>query len=323
MKYTLLILTICSTILLASCGDNSPKRPLSTETMDSGTVEVFVDESYKFALDSVFAMYNERNSKVTLIVNYVNARNAVAQLLGGRTRVSIVGRDYLADEDSLMTQYNIKSYYQMDIANDGIVFFTQADFPLDTINTDILEQVFTQKKKFVDVVKYDFKSRDWNKHSSGDIYKNEPEFVIAEQNSSEYGNFLNLVCNRTPATHSLHLLGTSDSVLDYVKEHPNSIGICYLSQVQGKFFKILRVGYKDSTNKYIPASKPPHQSYIIMGEYPYTTLLRLYLLEDRKNLPFWLGAFLEKEAVSVQYYKSQRLAPSYAKYTLDDERRKK
>jgi ABC-type phosphate transport system substrate-binding protein len=275
--------------------------------MDSGKVEIFCDSSYKFAMDSVFQMYRQRYQKVDLTVQYVNARNATAHLLSGKTRLAIVGRNYLPDEDSLMKAYNVKPYYKMDIANDGLIFFVKPDFPLDTLNTDILQNYFTGDKQLTQLL--------------GHSKVQNPEFVIAEQNSSEYGNFTDLVCKNKPITKKMVLLPNTDSVLKYIDEHPTSIGIAYLSQVQGKFYKILRIGYRDSAGTYIPATKPPHQSYIVMGEYPYTTLLRLYLLEDKKNLPFWLGTFCEKEGVVVQYYQKMRLVPSFATYTLDDERR--
>jgi ABC-type phosphate transport system substrate-binding protein len=304
--YPFILLIIILLCVLNSCKDNQSKRPLSTETIDSGSVEVFCDEAYSFALDSVFKMYQERYKKVDLKINYVNARNATSQLFAGKTRVAIIGRDYLADEDSLLEAYNIQPYYQMNIANDGLVFFTQVDFPVDTLNDEILFKVFTQNKKFKDFLPN---------------LKQEPELAISHQNSSEYGNLLNLVCKRKPLNHKLNLLPNSDSVINFVHKNPNAIGICYLSQIQGKFFKLLRIGYTDSKGNYVKATKVPHQSFIVMGEYPYITLLRLYLLEDRKNLPFWFGAFVEKEAISVNHYKKMRLIPSYATYKLEDERR--
>lgn len=307
-KNRFFIILIVVVTLFNSCGENKTKHVVTNETIDSGSVEIFCDESYKFALDSVFTMYKERYAKVNLTVNYVNARNATSQLLGGKTRVAIVGRENLLDEDSLMKHYNISPYYKMDIANDGLVFFTQADFPIDTLNDEMLLKVFTENKElttFLPRLPY------------------EPEFVIAQQNSSEYGNFMNLVCKKNGIKKQMLLLQNSDSVITYVQNNPRTIGICYLSQVQGKFFKLLRIGYTDTNGNYVKATKVPHQSFIVMGEYPFITLLRLYLLEDRKNLPFWFGAFVEKEAVSVNHYKKKRLIPSYATYNLEDHRRKK
>ena len=293
-------------ILLCSCGEKKSRVP-TTETMDSGRVEVFCDSSYLFAMDSVFKMYNERYKKVELVINYVNARIATSHLLSGKTRIAIIGRDYLRDEDSLLQHFNVPDFYKMEIANDGLVFFAQADFPLDTINTNILTEHFTNHKTLQSQISLPF----------------EPEFAIAEQNSSEYGNFVNLVCKQNKVSYLPKLLPNTDSVLEYVKRNSKAIGICYLSQVQGKFYKILRVGYNDSAGNYIPATKPPHQSFIVMGEYPYITTLRLYLQDDKKNLPFWFGAFCEKENVSVNYYQSKRLVPLYATYKLDDQRRPK
>ena len=294
--------------LLFSCKDTNKQKQeqqLATETIDAGLLEIFCDESYAFILDSVFQMYRQRYDKVELIVNYVNARNAKSQLFAGKTRVAIIGRDNFTDEDSLMQLYEIPPYYQMNIANDALVFFTQANFPLDTLNDDALLKVFTENKNLKDILP------KLNK---------EPEFIIAHQNSSEYGNFMNLVCKKKPIKKRMTLFSTSDSVIEYVKNNPNAIGICYLSQVQGQFFKLLRIGYTNKSGNYVKATKVPHQSFIVMGEYPYITLLRLYLLEDRKNLPFWFGTFVEKESPIVNYYQRMRLVPSYAVYSLEDNR---
>ena len=293
-------------MLVSSCERNKPKRPLSTETIDSGAVEVYCDEAYIPALDTVFDFYKNRYKKVTLDIKPASARNVLAHLLAGKTRVAIVGRDNLPDEDSLMQLYNVAPYYRMDISNDALVFFANPSLKTDTLNEKIIFEVLTENKKIINFLPG---------------LQIEPELVIAEQNSSEYGNLTNIVTKKKPIKKNMLLLPNSDSVISYVKSNPNAIGICYLSQVQGKFFKLLRIGYTSKDGSYIRATKPVHQSYVIMGEYPYTTMLRLYLLEDRKNLPFWFGAFIEKEAICVQYYKRARLMPVYAKYKLEDERR--
>ncbi len=297
---------LCALSLLFSCNSDKPKRPISHETIDSGSVEIFCDEAYYPILDSVFNMHRARYKNVELTVQSVNARNVLAHLLAGKTRLAIVGRDNLKDEDSLMHLYNVAPYYQMDIANDGLVFFVNPDFPIDTLNDEILLNVLTENKKFTSYLP---------------TLTQEPTIAIAEQNSSEYGNLVNIVAKKKNIKRAMNLLPNADSVIAFVENNKNAIGVCYLSKVQGKFFKLLRIGYTDKDGNYVPATKPVHQSYIVLGEYPYKTLLRLYLLEDRKNLPFWVGAFLEKEAVAVKYYEKAKLLPCHAKYNLEDWRR--
>lgn len=305
-KINFYLLFAFSVLILASCQDSKPKQPLSTETIDSGAVEVFCDEAYSNILNPVFDMYRSAYPKVNLAVKSVNARNALATLLAGKTRAAIIGRDNLADEDSLMKLYNVEPYYQCDIANDGLVFFANTEFPTDTLTDSIIYQMLVENKKLMDILPN---------------IQQEPELVIAHQNSSEYGNLANLAARKQKIKRPMTLLPSSDSVIACVKQNKNAIGICYLSQVQGQFFKLLRIGFTNKDGNYIAATKPVHQSYIVMGEYPYATLLRLYLLENRKNLPFWFAIYMEKEAQPVQYYKRARLIPSYAKYNLEDERR--
>ena len=308
LKFTYIISLFAITFLLfvTSCDSKKSKRPLSTETIDSGTVEVYYDESYKNVLDTVFQLYTKRYKNVTLIPQSVNARNVLAHLLAGKTRVAIIGRDNLPDEDSLMKLYNVSPFYKMEIANDALVFFTNVDYPTDTLNDELLFKVLTENKKFIDFLPN---------------LTTEPVLAIAHQNSSEYGNLINCVAKKKEIKKQITLLPNSDSVIEFVKSNKDAIGICYLSQIQGQFFKLLRIGYTDEKNKYIKATKPVHQSYIVMNEYPFKTTLRLYLLEDRRNLPFWFGAFLEKEAISVKCYEKAKLVPCYAKYRLEDWRK--
>ena len=306
LEFIIAILSI-SLLLFSSCDSKNNKHiQPSKETMDSGTVEVYYEDTYSDVLENNFKEYNKSYPKATLVPQKANARNVLAHLLSGKTRVAILGRDNLPDEDSLMSLYNVEPYYKMELANDALVFFTNVDFPIDTLNDEIIFKVLTENKKFTSFLPK---------------LETEPELAIAHQNSSEYGNLINLAAKRKEIKRYINLLPNSDSVLSFVKHNPNAIGICYLSQVQGEFFKLLRIGYTDTTGKYIKATKPVHQSYVIMGEDPFKTTLRLYLLEDRKNLPFWFGVFLEKEAISVKTYEKARLIPCYAKYHLEDWRK--
>ena len=84
---TILFIALFTVFFLSNCGDSKKRRPFSGEYTETGTINVFCDESYSFILDTVFQWYRERYDKVELNVNYVNARNAMAQLLSGQTNV--------------------------------------------------------------------------------------------------------------------------------------------------------------------------------------------------------------------------------------------
>ena len=143
-----MILSLLSLFLLINSCDNKyeTKNPEDVETMNSGKLDIVIDSQYSPLMDSTLKMYQKFYTKVKLNYSYVNAREAMSNLFNGKNRAVVVGRDYLKDEDSILNVYNIKSHLKMKIADDALVFFANPSFPTDTINKEMLEKYFVDKK---------------------------------------------------------------------------------------------------------------------------------------------------------------------------------
>jgi ABC-type phosphate transport system substrate-binding protein len=298
-----MILSLLSLFLLINSCDNKyeTKNPEDVETMNSGKLDIVIDSQYSPLMDSTLKMYQKFYTKVKLNYSYVNAREAMSNLFNGKNRAVVVGRDYLKDEDSILSVYNIKSHLKMKIADDALVFFANPSFPTDTINKEMLEKYFVDKKV------------NFSQVGTANIT---PEFVISDNYSSTYQNFLKFITKNEKLQKNLFLAENIDKVKEKVMANENSIGIGYLSQLAlDNRFKMLKMGYLDSTGLQI-RPKTVHQSNVLRGYYPYKFPIYVYLLENRQNLPFWFASFLAKETQVQKYFLDKGIVPGFANITL-------
>ncbi len=298
------ILSICFVIAISfflySCNEGGKKSD-DNDAMTSGKLTVYCDEALYNLMQPTFRMYDSTFPDIKLTTVKVNAREAMAKLLSANAEAIIMARDYLKDEDSLMKKFNVKQYPVMVCAEDALVFYTQKSFPLDTLTETQLKNVLLNGQSLPGYF-----------HA----IKSEPKFVINNNSSSEYANFISLVAKNQTIKKKLLMFAGSDSVINYVKNNSGTIGIGYLSQIaKDTNLKGIKISYIDSAGKYV-FPHTVHQANVLRGNYPYIVPLKIYLLQDMKNKAFWFGMFLSKEGVVQKYFLKAGIVPVYAQIRL-------
>ncbi len=291
-------------LVISSCGESKwkPKSVEEPETMNSGKLSVVCDESVESILADAFELYKQDYPEVELSFRYTPARLAMAEILGRRERVVVVARNYLADEDSLMKEFNVEKHERQKVAIDALVFVVNKKFPLDTLNANDLHEIFTGNNK--------------NFKNYYPELKSNPKIFIKGQNNSENSNFISLVCKNKKLTRKLNIINNNDSLIDIVKNDPTTISLMYLSQVVGRDdVKMLMIGFENNEGKYINP-KPVHQGYIVQELYPYRVNIWVYLLENRRNLPYWFASYLAKESKVQENFIKLGIVPAFAKVKL-------
>jgi len=298
------IIALTFTFLISCDGDHKdPKATGRYESINSGTFTCYVDEAVWDLMQPVFKMYDSAYSEINPKFIKTNSRNAMAQLLATNADAIITPRDYLKDEDSLMKVYKVDRHQRAIFAIDGLVFFVQKNFPIDTLNQDQLLQYFT---------KNDVKFKSFYEK-----LETEPTFVCNSYLSSEFANLNTLVAKNKLVIKKIKLLDSIQAVIDFVKNNLNSIGIAYLSNiVNQENFKLLRIGFTDTSGKRIFPKYPVHQANIVRGLYPFKVNHYVYILRLQRDRVFWFAKFLETEFIVQSYFNKYGIVPAYAKIKL-------
>lgn len=296
----IIIITIMFSFLI-SCNQKKNEEISEYEAWNSGELTVYYDNTLSPMLDTTFKLYQRAFPDIKSEFIPISSREGMRLLLNGKAKIVLQSRNYLKDEDSLIKAYNVQLPEPWEFAEDALVFFIGIDNSIDTINAKNIENYFSE---------------------SGVSSKNgfnlpyHPEFITTELNTSIYANFREMVLKNGKTQRTIKTFSSIDSVKNYVAKHSNSVGIAYLSHILGDLrFKPIPMGYTNDKGNYVNP-KPVHQAYIVQGLYPYIIKHRIFLLEEKKNIPLWFATFLSKESYIQKYFKDYGIVPSYAKIVL-------
>ncbi len=303
IKLFMKVIIVLFPILINISCDNKyeSKNPDDVETINSGKLDIMIDNELNPLMDTTLEFYKSFYPKVRLTSNYSNSREVMANLFNGKKRAVIIARDYLKDEDSILTAYKIEKHLKMKIANDALVFFVNNNSKYDTLSKSNFEDYFINSK---------------TKFSQASGIDNNPESFVVENNSSTFQNFKSLTLNNQKNVRRLNYEQNIEEIKSKVQKNDNYIGMGYLSQLSNDpRFKLLKIGYLDTNNVYI-RPKIVHQSNLLRGYYPYKVPIYVYLLENRQNLPFWFSSFLAKETKVQKYFLDKGIVPTFAAIKL-------
>ncbi|MFP4543153.1 MAG: substrate-binding domain-containing protein [Candidatus Kapaibacterium sp.] len=306
MKSNLFIFALLISIMAISCGEEQKQEAdlYETETMNSGRLAVYCDDMIYPLMDTTFDMYRNMYPRVHLTDTAVSSRAAMSHLFSGEARVVVVAREYLSDEEKLMREYKVDEHQKFLLATDALTFFTPNEFSSpDTLSAEEVYKELTNP---------DFKISE--NHPEWD---SDPEFVTTDVNSSVYSNIMLKAAKGDTIRKAMKIFQTLDSVRNYVSSAPGRMGILYLTHViRDTSYKKIRMGFTVDTTGERIYPQIVHPGYVVQGKYPYPVNYYAYLLEDRRNLPFWFASYIGKEKKVQNYYNNRGLVAGFAKYHL-------
>ena len=306
MKHHILVASVAvGFLLLTACAPSSEKSGTPQETAIEGTAEILCDEEIIDLFAASKALYDKANPKASITLTPINAFDGAAALLRHDARALVMARDWTPEEDTIVgADRGNEGFPRTLIARDALVFFAAKDFPYDTLNAEDI--------------------KTWLKGGSvaKTVYpkiSKPPTFIVSGSTSSVYGNIVNVVLGgQEPKQGTVASLRTRDSVIAGVSANPSLIGVGYLSQlVKRSDVKMLRLSFVDSKGEYI-RPKPVHQSYLVMGKYPFPVPIYI-TLRDRAsnyNLPSGFMLFVARDGNAQRTFLDAGIEPGYAKIEL-------
>ncbi|MBS1645528.1 MAG: substrate-binding domain-containing protein [Bacteroidetes bacterium] len=260
-------------LFLSSCGDD-PKAP--TDTLNSGHVTISVDETYRPVIEQQKRVFDSSNPDAHVQIEYKSEAECFKDYLSGKTRLILVTRDLSEAEKEFCKSKTIYPE-SMELARDAVAVIVNNKSVDTSFSLGELYGILTgaYKKKF-DVV--------FDNNGSSTL-----RFI---QDSILHGATLG---KNVFAAHG------NDSVVNYVQNNPNSIGLVGLSYVSsdddpnntGAFINSVKVAYifNDSTREYLQ----PYQAYIALRSYPLSRNLYYIKNETYHGLGTGFANFLARD----------------------------
>ncbi len=306
LRHCVIPVVLVLVFILAASGCNDQHDVPGKETLQNGTTTVYCDAAVDSLILPMLERYRATHPNAHLQLTIGDARSGMAQLLGAKTRMAVISRPYLKDEDSLMRVFHVKTHRSFDLATDALVFFTRTDSRIDTLSVEALHDRLALGKELT-------------LHIQG--LHSEPAMIVPSVQSAITAN-LQTYCSdgrEFSKNANLRFCGSLDSVKHMVSQDPNAIGVAYLSQVlaDSARFKLLRIWHYDKDSN--RCTEAVHQSSVYRELYPFPVKIRVYLLEDLQNLPMGVATYLAYEPEPQRFFLNKGIVPAYAKIQLYEE----
>ncbi len=283
-------------IFLMSCGQN---KRTDTDTPESGTIHISVDESFKPVIDSEIQVFEALYPKAKIIADYKSEAECFKDLIKDSTRMIIVTRGLSAEEERYYKDSLSYSPTWSKVADDAIAVIENRDSK-DSLYTmgeirGILEGTTADKTLAV----FDgLKETSTIRFTVDSILRGkpfDPKKVFAENGSQE--------------------------VIDYVSTHQNALGFVGVSWIgnpedtaQMSFLtkvRIVSIQCSCPEQSYIK----PYQANIILKRYPMIRGLYYILKENYSGLGTGFGAFLSHDR-GQKIFSRAYLAPAKMNFSI-------
>jgi phosphate transport system substrate-binding protein len=263
--------------LLNSCG-NSDTGDEQQDTIDSGTIYISADESFKPVIDSEIRVFEALHPRAKIIPIYKPEAECIRDFAVDSIRMIIITRRFTKEEENFMVDSFRLAPASLVIAKDAIAVIVNPSSADTLFTMDEVKQIVSGSFKENLIPIFD------GTHATSTV-----RFII---DSVLHGREL------TPKTMAAK---SSEGVIDYVSKNPNTVGFIGVSWIgnhddttQLSFLKKVKMAWLESTDK--PGSYVlPWQANIYYSRYPMIRDLVYILKEKSTGLGKGFANFLSGE----------------------------
>ncbi|HET7152756.1 MAG TPA: substrate-binding domain-containing protein [Candidatus Kapabacteria bacterium] len=272
------ILLIC--VAIVACTGNKQSQP--QDSPSEGSLTIYCDEYVMPLMTKEVEAYDSIYPNVHLTLVPTTARDAVVQLLSGKTKLSILGRAFTDEERKLIEKYHLP-VGEYEVAKDAMAVIVNRANPLDTIRLSTLKMILLPK----DTLKA--ASISWR--SFGGKYDKLVSTVVPAPASSVYGYIIDQITNEQLKSANI-VCDSAEKVVSAVREYPGAIGFtdwdCVASDTTVKVLRIAGVDSSGAQEKFVML----HPAYIYLKKYPLLHSVWGYTTEGRPALAKGFMAFV-------------------------------
>lgn len=262
--------------LLTGCKSSTVER--QSDTIDSGTIYISVDESFRPVIDSEIQVFEALHPEAKIIPTYKPEADCIKDFKVDSVRMVIITRRYTQQEEDFMIDSLKLGPKSLELARDAVAVIVNPSSQDTLFDMGQIYQILTGKfsKNLIPIF-------------DGTRATSTVRFII---DSVLRGDSL------TPKTMAAK---SSEGVIDYVSKNPDAVGFIGVSWIgnhddtaQLSFLKKVKMAWLESTDK--PGSFVlPWQANIYYRRYPMIRDLFYILKEKNTGLGKGFANFLSGE----------------------------
>lgn len=276
----------------------------ATEDVISGSITIAVDESLQPIIEAEINTFEFLYEDATIHAIYLPGEEAIAAMLSSDSvRMAISTRELRPEEEALLRKRSISAKYAH-LFSDGVAVLAHPDYPQQQLTHDELRQLLTGEiTSWVDLGE-----------GTSDA---EVSLVVDNRASSILSTLKNTYLEgQQPTTDRLFALTSTREVIDYVAEHPGSLGFIGAAWISDRDDKEMAEYRKKVTFVALEKSKEdslcldakpyflPYQSYLYQGCYPLTRKVTSVLRESTLGLGTGFVSFMDSPKGQLVIHKS-------------------
>ncbi|GAB3008928.1 hypothetical protein GCM10027051_06960 [Niabella terrae] len=285
-------------LLLMACKTDKEKRAALPDSPLHGTITISADESFKPVVDELIRVYESNTAGTRILVEYKSEAECVKDLYNDSIRMILSTLRLTEAERQSVVDSIRKKVVQIPVARDAIAVILNRNHPLQTLSIEEIRQILTgiYSRSLVPVF----------------------DGVTA---TSTVRYMIDSVLKGTALTSRAAAARSSDSVIQYVMNHPDAMGFIGVSWIGNpedpaqlkhlEKVKIIPLESNDTAGKYIL----PTQENIYTKAYPLTRDLTYILKERGRGLGTGFAEFITGE-IGQLIFKRAYLMPGRRSFIL-------
>jgi len=286
LRTTSISLFFLVTLIFVSCG-GSKENEKEYDTPTSGYIQISVDETLKPMVEAVLGTFHHIYENAQIDVEFKPEADAIKDLIDRKVRIAIIPRKLTNEENDLVSSAGVDARSNI-TAWDAVTLIT------DKTNNDTLLTV----DQFLSMIN-DIPFAPTNYFSN----YSDSTIVVFNNSRSSLISFFQLNYGIKKLTANCFQLKTTDEVVRYVNEHPNTIGVIGMSWISDsddttserllKEMKMISLAKENSSER--KDYFQPYQSNVYDKSYPFIREVYIHLVEPRNGLGTGFSTFMTSD----------------------------
>lgn len=282
-------------VILSSCDNNNNPFVYQKDAHGRGKTKIHIEESFKPLFTTCIETFMSQFPKAKVTGFYGAEDQLIADFYNNKTKTIVISRDFNEQEKSYLKSKNV-SYRSDKIASDAITIIMHPSM------TDTILSVAQLKALLSD---------NNAKLPSNKLVSN----IVFDQKGSANFNYMTNMLQINKLASRVSAVNSNEEVINYVKTHPNTIGVIGLNWVSDQedpealnFLDGLRIA--DIYIKDPETACKPYAGYIYTKEYPLIRDIWMINKGRRSGLNTGFVLFMKKDDKGQLMIQKAELVPA-------------